>query len=143
LENTFDLLNDFSGANVVAANRSPAAITDADVANVIKDGKYKGFDITEGAKVAAAADNNTFDPNNLYTQDKRSREIFGKNATVNKARYKTAIDHFRANTSANCFGHQDYKDITDPKKLRGFQPGDLDQTGNATITGHDIISADE
>ncbi|MCE8168164.1 MAG: hypothetical protein I3275_06115, partial [Candidatus Moeniiplasma glomeromycotorum] len=137
LEDTWNIKNDYSGAEMNYGTNCPNAITDAELTNkLIENGKYKGFDITEGAEIKSPAeDNTTFNPTNLNNKDKRSREIFGKNAMVNVKRYKLQIDNFRA-----VGGAFTDESITDPKALRGFQPGDIGADGKSTLTGHDIAS---
>ncbi|CAG8593860.1 96_t:CDS:2 [Paraglomus occultum] len=126
LENTLRLLDNFAGT---AVTRTITNLND------IKDGKYKGFDITEGAKVGAAADSTTFNPTNL-NKNVRSREIFGKNAESDGTRYRVKINNFRFNNSSDkYFGHANYAEISDRKKLRGFQPGDIRANGTHTIHG--------
>ncbi|MCE8168394.1 MAG: hypothetical protein I3275_07325, partial [Candidatus Moeniiplasma glomeromycotorum] len=142
LEGTWNIKNDYSGAEMTYGANCPAAITGAELtAKLIENGKYKGFSITEGTEIKSPAEDNTsLDPANLANKDKRSREIFGKNAKTDKTRYKLFIDKFRANTDPDGFGHDSLKNETDPKKLRGFQPGDITSNdGKSVAVGHNIF----
>ena len=104
-----------------------------DVFDVLRGCKYRAFPIFD------KEEQKTINVNNGATeQDKNVREfvVTGTGGRVLNASgiYNRAnIDNFKAsNASDKYFGHDKYKSISDPKKLRGFKPGDIRALGKLT-----------
>jgi len=101
------------------------------------DGKRKfwGFDIVNSEQtcdVRNAAGH--IEGTNVTFPTDAFRIIEGRAAVTSVHNTMNNVKNFRAGK----FKDDPYKTETDPKKLRGFRPGDLDNTGNATANGHNL-----
>jgi hypothetical protein len=106
---------------------------------------HKGFPIFESEQKPLAP-NNTADPKNKNIREFGTDAVGlgGKAAPVSARLSKTNIEQFRG----GIFGTDaKYKDEVDSKKLRGFQPGDVNVNATVSTVGgagaHDISTNDK